>query len=239
MNRKGLFLALTGAVVVTGVSFLLPKAQNRDLSVVAEVAAKTSPLPGHASLLVPERSIQRSTMALATSVSHETLCRGRSECADDPLIANSEAELYWMRRHGFPTKQEAQRLQRLSEADLQVEARHGNLTAMTALGERMIDRGDSNGMSWFLRAKNRGSLYAYYMQSKAEMNPSMGHGFVESGAFLRVAHLLGDSKAEREVHRFIEKNRLSHIELYAIDRRASELYASYAKNRQPSPRPRD
>jgi hypothetical protein len=164
-------------------------------------------------------------------------CNRRPECVDDPHIPNSEAELRWMQQYGYPTIDESARLGRLSDLQLETEAGRGVLTAMTELGKRLIERGDQNGLNWYLKAKNQGSIYAYYQRSNAEMNRAFGHGFVESGTFLRVAYILGDLKASQALYRFIEENDLGVIEMDAIDRRANELYQTYAKNRQPTPRP--
>jgi hypothetical protein len=167
----------------------------------------------------------------------DPLCNAGSDCIDDPLSASSEAELRWMRQHSYPTKAEAERLAGLSEAGLEAEARRGVLTAMTELGSRQLDRGDSNGLNWLREAKNRGSLYAYYGRSRAELSRPSGHGFVEAGAFLRVAYMLGDRKAATALHQLVEEHRLGMIELDAIDRRASSLHQTYAGGRAPVPRP--
>jgi TPR repeat protein len=142
-----------------------------------------------------------------------------------------------MKQHGYPTKDEQDRLARLSETELELEAKQGKLTAMTELGSRMIDRNDADGTKWLRMARDRGSIYAYYEVSKREMNRTLGHGLVESGAFLRVAYLLGDYKAATALYQFASKEGLSIGELELIDRRAASLYITYAKNRQPVPRP--
>lgn len=164
-------------------------------------------------------------------------CGHRPACVNDPHSPNNERELRWMQQHGYPTKDELERLARLSEVELEEEAKRGSLTAMTELGGRMVERNDPKGSLWFMRAADRGSIYAYYAESKTEMNRTLGHGLVESGAFLRVAYMLGDHKAATELYRFKEKEKLGIGEMVAIDRRAASLYLTYAKKRQPSPRP--
>jgi hypothetical protein len=170
-------------------------------------------------------------------VDPKQFCGRKPACADDPTIPNNERELRWMQQHGYPTKEELDRLVRLSEVELGEEAKRGSLTAMTELGSRMVERNDPNGMKWFLQARNRGSIYSYYAESKTEMNQALGHGLVESGAFLRVAYMLGDYKASTALYQFVEREKLNIAELDRIDRRAAELYLTYAKSRQPAPRP--
>jgi hypothetical protein len=164
-------------------------------------------------------------------------CNRKPACADDPLAPNSEAELRWMQQHGYPTKEVVERLSRLSDTELEAEAKRGALTAMTELGSRMLEKGDHNGAVWFIRAADRGSIYAYYAQSKYEMRKASGRGLVESGAYLRVAYILGDHKASYALYEFMRTQNLSMMELDAIDRRAASLYQTYARNRQPAPRP--
>lgn len=205
------------------------------------------PLPAHvdrepehdASMSAPtEEQTAPQTLAAQNAAPPAAFCDRRPECKDDPFIPVSQEELVWMRTHGYPTQEESERLARLSEVELEAEAKRGVLTAMTELGKRMIARGDRNGLSWYLKAKDHGSIYAYYLRSEVEMDRSTGRGFVEAGAFLRVAYILGDHKAGAVLLRFFEKNRLGMFEMEAIDRRAGELYQTYAQNRQPTPRPR-
>jgi hypothetical protein len=49
--------------------------------------------------------------------------------------------------------------------------------------------------------------------------------------------MLGDYKAIDVLYRFAEDRHLQMAELRAIDLRAASLYQTYARNRQPSPRP--
>ena len=160
----------------------------------------------------------------------------------DPTTAESEADYRWLRQHGYPTREESLRLAALSEAALRDEVGKGSLTAMTELGSRMVNRGDWKGLSLFSGAASRGSLYAYYAESKAmQIRAAPLGGIVESGAFLRVAYMLGDYKAARAVQRdVIEKyNATRPSESVMIDERAASLYKTYAKGRQPVPRPRE
>lgn len=174
---------------------------------------------------------------LSDTVAPKQFCGRKPACADDPNIPNNEQELRWMQLHGYPTKDELDRFAAMSETALEEEAKGGSLTAMAELGSRIVERNDPNGLRWILQARDRGSIYAYYAQSKKEMNRTLGNGLVESGAFLRVAYMLGDYKASTALYQLVEKERLGIAELDRIDRRAAELYLTYTKNRQPTPRP--
>ena len=164
-------------------------------------------------------------------------CRNKISCKIDILMPNSEADLLWMRKYGYPTPEDIENYSRMTDAELEALAKKGTLSAMTAYGSRLVERNDPNGRNWIFEAKNRGSIYSYYGASNAEMNRNFGEGFIEAGAYLRVAYILGDHRAASEIYRFIEKNKLSIVEMQAIDLRAGELYQTYAKNRQPVPRP--
>lgn len=164
-------------------------------------------------------------------------CRNKPTCKNEILMPNSESDLLWMRKHGYPTPEDIEHFSSMADTELELLAKKGSLPAMTAYGARLIERNDPNGRNWIFEAKNRGSIYSYYEASNAEMNRSFGEGFIEAGAYLRVAYILGDHRAASEFYRFIERNRLSIVEMQAIDLRAGELYQTYAKNRQPVPRP--
>lgn len=196
----------------------------------------TPPLDASADVMVDSPPPLQAN-ASASTVDPKQFCGRKPACADDPNIPNNERELRWMQQHGYPTQEELDRLARLSEAELEEEAKRGSLSAMTELGSRMVERGDNKGLSWYLQAANRGSIYAYYAESRAQMKRSVGGGLVESGAFLRVAYMLGDYKAATALYRFSQKEGLDLVELNAIDRRAASLYLTYAKSRQPTPRP--
>jgi len=157
---------------------------------------------------------------------------------NDPLVPNNANELRWMQQHGYPTKEEQERLGRLSDSELGMQVRQGKLIAMTELGSRMIGKGDKKGLSLYTAAANRGSIYAYYLNADAAMKTTgFGSGPIESGAFLRLAILLGGHKAIDVFYRFAEDRHLQMAELRAIDQRAAWLYQIYTKNRQPTPRP--
>ena len=239
MKKKFLTLIFAVLAIATAAYFVLPfRFSSSDGDVLLGHRDRESTRDASMDTLIEEQTTNPQSLAAQDITPPAVFCNRRPQCMDDPFIPVSHEELTWMRAHGYPTLEESERLARLSEAELTAEARRGVLTAMTELGKRMIARGDRNGLTWYLRASEQGSIYAYYLRSDVEMDRASGRGFIEAGAFLRVAYILGDHKAGTTLLRFFEKNRLGMIEMNAIDRRANELYQTYAENRQPTPRPR-
>ncbi|UNK48475.1 hypothetical protein MNR01_11980 [Lysobacter sp. S4-A87] len=59
--------------------------------------------------------------------------------------------------------------------------------------------------------------------------------YIEAAAFLRVAYILGDGKAAGQILKDFPK--YGPVDYTIIDRRASSLYRTFAKERRPSVRP--
>lgn len=234
MNAKTLIIAPILLILAGGIYWFAHKDSARSQPTHANHSSDIPDTPADvmASTLPSEQ-----TEIAHTIVDPKQFCNRQETCKDDPTVPNNPNELRWMQQHGYPTRDEQDRLMRLSETELELEAKQGKLTAMTELGSRMIDRNDPNGSLWLLRATEHGSIYAYYAISKKEMNRTLGHGLIESGAFLRVAYLLGDYKAGTALYQFASKEGLSIGEFNMIDRRAASLYITFANNRQPAPRP--
>lgn len=235
MKSRTLFIAIILLLLSGGLYWFTRDTSKPSQPAISEPA---SPAPGE-----PAGAVADATPAeRAPPVSRPDIVDPKQFCSDkydchDPLIPNNANELRWMQQYGYPTKDELDRMARLSDVELEMEAKQGKLTAMTELGSRLVDRNDVNGEKWVYLAQQRGSIYAYYIDAKTEMNRTLGHGLVESGAHLRLAYLLGDYKAATALYQFASKEGLDIVELNAIDRRAASLYITYAKNRQPTPRP--
>ena len=212
--------------------------RNTDKPSQPAIAESASPAQGEPAdtMAGTTAAEQVSPAPRAGIVDPKQFCTAKSSCYD-PLVPNNANELRWMQQYGYPTKDELDRMAQLSDDELEMEAKQGKLTAMTELGSRLVDRNDVNGEKWVYLAQQHGSVYAYYIDAKTEMNHTLGHGLVESGAHLRLAYLLGDYKAATALYQFASKEELDIVELNAIDRRAASLYITYAKNRQPTPRP--
>jgi hypothetical protein len=163
------------------------------------------------------------------------LCEAGPVCDADILGAKTPEEAQWLLQNGYPSSELLNQLEAMSDGQLKREADKGSLAAMVNYGQRMASKGDTDaGLVYIFDATQRGSIYGYYAMSSVYGTPGLG-GIVESGAFLRVAHILGDSKASDELQRRFPG--LQQIEQAAIDRRASQLYQSFAHSRQPTPRP--
>jgi hypothetical protein len=166
------------------------------------------------------------------------LCIG-PKCNSNVLAARSNEEAHWLIQHGYPSTEGLKRFSGLSDAQLKKEADAGSLAAMVNYGERLVSQGHSaSGITYIFDATQRGSIYGYYAMSKVFRTPEVSWGLggiVESGAYLRVALTLGDSKADGELQRRFPG--LSQTEYAAMDRRAASLYETFAKSRPPVPRP--
>ena len=249
MKRPVFCLLLLIAVFVAGAYFCHANKAPSSGAITSTTEQQKSPVeqlttiaPPSVPLAVTRATALGGQLSAAGFIEPKIYCNGDQACLQDPTTAESEADYRWLRQHGYPTREESQRLAALSEAALQDEIRKGSLTAMTELGTRMVNRGDWNGLSLFLRAADRGSIYAYYAKSKAmQIRTAPMGGIVESGAYLRVAYMLGDYKAAQALRwDVIEKYNATHpSESAMIDDRAASLYETYARSRQPVPRPRD
>jgi hypothetical protein len=163
-------------------------------------------------------------------------CADDRACLQSPATAHSAVDYSWLRRHGYPTREQTASFRTMAEPELKQRADAGDVTAMSALGARLIDsdRGDE-GLRRLIAAANGGSLFAYYgIADYVAARPDLG-GHREAAAYLRLAYLLGDHHAAAALYRrFPELDRAQYAQ---IDRRATALYASFAKSRAPSPRP--
>lgn len=160
----------------------------------------------------------------------EFLCE-TPECASNPFMASSREEAIWLASHGYPAPGELDSWRNLSNDQLRRVAEGGSLAAKAVYGERIALQGDMAGLDYLLDAARNGSIYSYYGTSAVVARRNM----FEAAAFLRVAYVLGDRRAsEVMVDRF---PRLGSVDHDRIDRRAAELYRSYAKERRPELRP--
>ncbi|MGV1110407.1 hypothetical protein [Xanthomonas translucens] len=174
--------------------------------------------------------------AVASRVTVEDyLCKDGPRCQSaGALVARTPEEAQWLMQHGYPTREESKRLESATLDQLKAEADAGSKPALIVYGKKLAIGPDyAAGFSILQRVAQEGNLYAYYglseVYEKSNVNPSL----VDSAAFLRVAYLLGDSKASSE----IAAKGLSSVENVAIDERAAGLYKTFAKQRQPMPRP--
>lgn len=164
------------------------------------------------------------------------LCEAGPACESDVLGASTADEAKWLMQNGYPSPEQLERFEAMSNDQLKKEADSGSLAAMVNYGERLVSNGDSKGgLVYIFDATQRGSIYGYYAMSGVYQHTPGLTSIVESGAYLRVAYILGDSKASEELQRRFPG--LQQVEQAAIDRRASSLYQTFAHTKQPTPRP--
>lgn len=165
------------------------------------------------------------------------LCqRGANACkASGPLVANSEAEAQWLLSNGYPTEAELARLDRMSLEQLKAESQAGNKAATVIYGKKTAINGGhfQDGFGILRNAASAGNLYAYYGLSEIYAGDTKNKNMIDSAAYLRLAYLLGDSKASAD----IALRGLSSVESVAADERAASLYKTFSKYQRPSPRP--
>lgn len=166
----------------------------------------------------------------------EYLCEANRACASSILGAHTQEEADWLLQNGYPSSELLKRFQAMSDDRLRNEADNGSLPAMVVYGERLAMNGDTyGGLLYIYNATQKGSIYGYYAMSSVYQHTPGLTSIVESGAYLRVAYILGDTKASEELQRRFPG--LQQMEQAAIDRRASSLYQTFAQTRQPVPRP--
>jgi hypothetical protein len=165
------------------------------------------------------------------------VCRpGDASCQSSALGAKDDAEASWLQRNGYPSETEYRRLTSLSADQLKRAADSGSLPAMVIYGETASKSGDTKqGLSYIYSAIQKGSIYGYYGMSEVYAKSPGISDRIDAAAYLRVAYLLGDSKAATEIQKNFES--LSALESASIDRRASDLYKSFAKSKPSAPRP--
>lgn len=150
-----------------------------------------------------------------------------------PLEARNIREARWLIANGYPTLEEGKRLQTMSIAQLKVEAHSGNRPALVFYGKKFATESNFlSGLAILRRAAQDGSLYAYYGISEIYLTGPQ-RSYVDSAAYLRLAYVLGDSKAATE----LAERKLSGIEAVVADERASSLYKTFSDSRPLSPRP--
>ncbi|MBN4984626.1 MULTISPECIES: hypothetical protein [Stenotrophomonas] len=165
----------------------------------------------------------------------EYRCSGAA-CELEALSAKNPEEAEWLRKNGYPSEEQLKQFKAASDAQLKRQADAGSLPAMVVYGERMTAAGDTKtGIAYIHGSINRGSVYGYYGMSEVYQKTPGLKNIVDSAAYLRVAYLLGDSKASVEMQRRFPD--LTPVEQVAIDQRAMTLYRSFASGAQPDPRP--
>lgn len=119
-----------------------------------------------------------------------------SDCEDSPFVAHSPGEAAWMQSRGFPTHEQLEHMDSLDQAKLRAAADQGNLVAMGLYGEILLKQGQRNdGINYLFKALDKGSVYAAYGLSESKMPPQPFADKYAAASYIRLAYLLGDSRA--------------------------------------------
>lgn len=193
-----------------------------------EPAAGTT--PRSASTRVPE---PRNSVASVSSdssgkdfelVASEYMCDDEAACdPDDMLAATTEEEALWLLKYGYPSRNDLERLESLPLAVLAEEAAAGDLAAMAVYARQYADASQNTmgGVALAMRAAERGSIYAYHAIADIYATDDNELNDMDAGAYLRVAYVLGDGKAHRQLAK--RYPRLTISQHYQIDDRAAGL----------------
>ena len=156
------------------------------------------------------------------------------DCKDGEFIAKSEEEALWMIAHGYPTDSERKQFASMSLAQLEQRAKSGSKSAEVSYGTKMaLERSMAVGLDVLKKSAQAGNFYAYYGLSEVYNSKTGAINDIDSAAYLRLAYLLGDYKAAD----IVNARGLSPVENAMVDKRASDLYVTFALRRNPSPRP--
>lgn len=152
-----------------------------------------------------------------------------------PLQARSEAEAAWLIQHGYPSEQENAKLHAESLGKLKELAAGGNRPAAVVYAEKLaLEGGQFNeGFSLLHEQASSGNLFAYYGLSEVLYKDPTKGSLVDSAAYLKVAYLLGDTRASE----LLERPNFGVAELLAADKRAAGLLQTFAGGVERSPRP--
>lgn len=152
-----------------------------------------------------------------------------------PLSARSPAEAQWLIQHGYPSEQENAKLHAASLQSLQEMAASGNRPAAVVYAERIaLEAGKfTEGSVLLYEQAKSGNLFAYYGLSKIYYDDPSHGSLVDSAAYLKVAYLLGDSRASE----LLDRPKLGTAELLSADKRAAGLLETFSGGVERSPRP--
>lgn len=195
-------------------------------------SAPSTATPPGGSLAAPAVSTQATQRSI-----QERLCpQINPECASvGRLDARSEREAQWLIAHGYPSRQENERLHGLGLEELSRLAKSGNRAAAVVYAEKLaLDGGQFDvGFGLLHQQAAAGNLFAYYALSDILYKDPAKRQLVDSAAYLKVAYLLGDARATQ----ILADRNYASPELLAADVRAAGLLDTFSGGVQPSPRP--
>lgn len=108
-----------------------------------------------------------------------------------------------MASRGFPTREQLQNMDSLDQARLRKAADQGDLVAMGLYGTIMLKQGQRpEGIGYLTKAEMGGSVYALYGLSESKMPPHKYADKYAAASYIRVAYLLGDSRASDYLYKY-------------------------------------
>jgi hypothetical protein len=162
-----------------------------------------------------------------------------TECRMDPLSASTVEEARWLSQHGYPTHEQLAEYDGLTTDALRDKAETGNLVYRSLYGRRLLEEGEYvPGLGVLTDTARSGGLYALYVSSASYSNPgSIQPDVISSLADLRLAYLMGDSRAANALAKLASERGYGPVELRLADAQAAHLQQQMFPNMNASPRP--
>ncbi len=149
-----------------------------------------------------------------------------------PLSARSPAEAQWLIQHGYPSEQENAKLHAASLQSLQEMAASGNRPAPLSTRRELPWRpGSSRKAPCFSMSKPSQAICSLTMGYPRSTTTTSHGSLVDSAAYLKVAYLLGDSRASE----LLDRPKLGTAELLSADKRAAGLLETFSGGVERSP----
>lgn len=169
-----------------------------------------------------------------TGATYQCPSYANSCTVNDLLVAASNEEADWLYENGYPSIQEIQEYKDITLEELRAKENKSQ-TDTLMLSEKMAEKNErNNGKALAHSVAMQGNLYALYVLSEIHAMPGQGYDRTESGAYLKLAYLMGDNKAVDLYYEIYGS--LSAPEHLLIDRRASRLMQTMSLNPK-KPRP--
>ncbi len=230
-NKYSLFVGLVVAIFLAGVIYSI-----RYTSIDGIKTIENEMLSTNAQKLQSESVSTQQTVARDKPMNKQAMralmeaysCSEPSGCPSASFLAETPEEAVWLQRYGFPTVEEFRRFNTMSADELKLIADQGNRVAKVFYGKRIAESGDKlMGSGIMSEALDQGSLYALYQKAEVYLSPGKGQDIYLSAAMLRLAHMLGDTKAPAylyERHPYLHSN-----DIIVADKDANRIYGNLNK----------
>lgn len=228
VNRQSARLALRPSDAVTDAATLM--ATSKEPSREVPKAVDTHPL----------RARDPSPLPASPPQYKRELCDATdTECRRDPLSASTAEEARWLAQHGYPTHEQLADYDGLSTDALRDKAATGDLVYRSLYGRRLLEEGEYlRGLGVLTDTARNGGLYALYETSASYSDPGSVHPDMMSGlADLRLAYLMGDSRAADALAKLASERGYGLVEMRLADEQAAHLRKQIFPNIYMAPRP--